>query len=597
MKNFLAILFCTFACKTAFPQLRVATWNISNYAGGRTADIQTSVYGSFSGRSMSPDIIIGQEFQSSSAITSFKTALNTAPGSPADWEAAPFVSGPDTVSAFFYRTSKCSFLGTTVVSVGGSAPNPPRTILRYDVRLVGYTSPGATLACYSTHMKAQETGSTDETQRLNEATNIRNNAATLPTGWHFLIAGDLNIQTSTEAAYQKLVGSEANNLGRVFDPIKSPGSWNNNSSWQFIHTQDPTGAGGMDDRFDQILVSANLIDNSSFEYLGNATLAYSTSTWNDTNHSYRCWGNDGTSFNIAMTITGNTMVGATIAQALANCATTAGGHLPVFLDLRVPPVVGTSGAVNFGKVALGTFSELLLTVNNSANLSKWTVNGISNLNYTLSTSGSVSGPSGNYSSNAGSSGNIHSILLDTTNAGQKSGVVSIISNDPDLPSKAINYSGEVYQFVDPSSMSIQPGILLAGTLNNLFSSDNLYLLLQINPAAEETGDPITLDLEAVCPVNNPFRIEFQYETAVEIDGIQRKLSLFDWTQLQYVSADSRVASVSDSSYVVPAPGQQSRFVHPVTRKMLARVSFELVSADSDLLWKAWIDQAVWRITP
>jgi hypothetical protein len=174
---------------------------------------------------------------------------------------------------------------------------------------------------------------------LLEAQRIRDDAEALPSGWHFLLGGDFNIQSSFQSAYQELVGSQANNDGRFTDPIKTPGSWNNTSTYRIVHTQDPVGAGGMDDRHDQILVSSGLVDGAGADYIGDPDTAYSTTTWDDPSHSYRSWGNDGTSFNVAMTITGNQMVGTTIAQALANTAA-GGGHLPVFLDLRVPPCLG-----------------------------------------------------------------------------------------------------------------------------------------------------------------------------------------------------------------------------------------------------------------
>lgn len=90
----------------------------------------------------------------------------------------------------------------------------------------------------------------------------------------------------------------------------------------------------MDDRFDQVLIGGGLADGVGTDYVGNTQIAYSTTTWNDTNHSYRVWGNDGTSFNSSLTTTGNSMVGSSIAQSLINTSTTAGGHLPVFLDLK-----------------------------------------------------------------------------------------------------------------------------------------------------------------------------------------------------------------------------------------------------------------------
>ena len=325
-------------------ELRVASWNISNYSGGRTTALENAIYGEFQGRSMTPDVMLGQEFLSQSAVDAFKVILNAAPGSPGDWEAARFVNGPDTDSAFFYRTTRVQLAtelsadGVTVVSEGGVAPNHPRNVMRYDIRFDDGTANGARIALYSTHMKAGST-STDQARRLVEAQKIRDDAEALPAGWLFLIGGDFNVQSSTQAAYIELVGSQVNNDGRFFDPINTPGSWNNNSAFRIVHTQDPAGAGGMDDRHDQLLISGGLIDGAGVDYVGNAAIPYSTTTWNDSNHSYRSWGNDGTSFNVSLTITGNTMVGATIAQALVDAAAGA-GHLPVFLDLRVPPCLG-----------------------------------------------------------------------------------------------------------------------------------------------------------------------------------------------------------------------------------------------------------------
>ncbi len=322
-------------------QVRVVTWNVSNYTSGRVSAFQTAIYGQYNGRSMSPDMFIGQEFLSTAGVTNFLNLLNAAPGSPGDWAAADFVNGPDTDSAFFFRTSKAELAtdlstnGVTVVAVGGPAPNHPRNIMRYDVRLAVGTSEETRLAIYSTHMKAGS-GSDDKARRLLEAERIRADAETLPAGWSFLLGGDFNIQSSAQSAYQEMVGSQSDDSGRFFDPINTPGSWNNSSAFRIVHTQDPIGAGGMDDRHDQILVSADLVDGAGLDYIGHAAIAYSTTTWNDPLHSYRSWGNDGTSFNTSLTVAGNQMVGPVIAQALIDTALN-GGHLPVFLDIQVPP--------------------------------------------------------------------------------------------------------------------------------------------------------------------------------------------------------------------------------------------------------------------
>jgi hypothetical protein len=425
---------------SASARLRIVTYNITNYSGGRVTELQTIIYGEFEGRSMAPDVILTQEFLSQAAADSFLDLLNTAPNSPGDWAAAPFIDGRDTDSAFFYRTSKVTFLGVTVVAEGG-VDVQPRNIQRYDIIPVGYDSPAATLACYSTHMKSG-TASSDQARRLIEAQRIRDDAEMLPVGWHFLLGGDLNIQTSTQSAYVELVGSQANNDGRFWDPIDTPGSWNNNGAFRFVHTQDPIGAGGMDDRHDQLLVSESLVDGEGFDYIGEPTIPYSTTTWNDANHSYRSWGNDGTSFNTTLTIANNQMVGATIAQALVDAAVGA-GHLPVFLDLRVPPEIDSDAAIDFGQVAQDSVAEATLTVTNAGDVSLWSAAGIADLHYSLQTTTGFTVAGGPFVDPPDGAGNAHTVTMDTSTIGPVNGTLTISSDAPDEPIRIVALTGEV----------------------------------------------------------------------------------------------------------------------------------------------------------
>lgn len=449
--RFGALALFTIAATAAEAQLRVAVWNISNYGGGRAADLQTSIYGSFEGRSMSPDVIATQEFLSVSAVSSFLTILNTAPGSPGDWAAAPFIDGPDTDNAFFYRTSKVTLLNTVIAAAGAPVTtDQPRHTVRYDFRPVGYAAPETAVGLYSIHMKAGS-ASSDQSRRLIEAQRIRDNArgintngpgTALPAGFNFIVGGDFNIQSSSQAAYQKLVGVDGNVAGRFFDPIVTPGSWNNNGNFRFVHTQDPIGAGGMDDRHDQILISASLVDGAGLTYLGNPSVPYSTSTWNDPNHSYRSWGNDGTSFDVQLKTVGNTMVGPAIAQALKNVCNGA-GHLPVFLDLLLPPTIDAPTIIDFGDVPQGSFAQQILMVVNDADVSLWGANGISDLNYSLSASAGVTAPVGSFVSGAGSAPNAHEITIDTSAVGPFNGTVTITSDAPDAPVSIVTIVGNV----------------------------------------------------------------------------------------------------------------------------------------------------------
>lgn len=452
------LLSCGLAATPALAQLRVCEWNVTNYggAGARDTSFKTAIYGvvpsplAMQGQSMSPDLFLGEEFTSAAGVAAFKSLLNTAVGSPGDWEAAPFIDGPDTDSAFFYRTSKFVFKGVTTISlVTGSTALPPRNTYRYDVRLVGYGDvPGTNVSCYTTHMKSSN-GSDDQARRLLEANKIRDNAtgidtngpgSKMPAGNLFLLGGDFNIQTSSQAAYQRMIQSEANNTGRFFDPISTPGSWNNNSAFRYVHTQDP--AVQMDDRHDQILLCSGFVDGSGFEYIGNYGAVFSTSTWNDPNHSYRCWGNDGTSFDAILRIAGNAMVGDVMAQALVTSANGL-GHLPVILDLRVPAQVASDAVIDFGTVPLNSAAVQSLLVSNAGNVGLWGANGIASLNYSLVATAGFSAPGGVFVDAAGGSSNMHSVTMDTSTLGLRTGQVTIASDAPDQPARVVQLVGMV----------------------------------------------------------------------------------------------------------------------------------------------------------
>jgi len=515
-------------------QLRLTSWNVTNFRTSDTTrddDFKTSIYGvipaslPLAGRSMAPDVFVGQEFISTGAVVQFLNVLNTAPGSPGDWAAGGFIDGADTDSAFFYRTSKITFLRTATIAIGSSSTsNQPRNTYRYDFRPIGYASPAASIGVYSVHLKAQG-GTNSAGRRLIEAQRIRTNAegtdtngagTRLPAGYQFMVAGDLNITTSSAPEYQEFVASQSNDMGRVFDPIKTPGNWNNNGTFRVVHTQEQTG--NMDDRFDQILVSAGLIDGGALEYLGNANAAYQTASvppfgtapldntrWNDPNHSYRSWGNDGSTFQGALSTSQtssngvtvsrqNNMVGTAIGQALITSAE-GNGHLPVLMDLRVPPKVQTVASIDFGSVTQGSLAQQTLTISNGADVAKWTTQGISVLGYTLALpsgfttaspgtppsppSGGLYWPptlAGSFYHYAGSPALTHVVTLDTSTLGTRSGTITISApGATESPTVQVSVTGTVV------SAANNPPIARAGVDQALSDNDG------------NGSEPVTLD--------------------------------------------------------------------------------------------------------
>ncbi|MEQ8845618.1 MAG: GC-type dockerin domain-anchored protein [Phycisphaerales bacterium] len=440
--RFVAMLACfaSLAAAPALAQLRVATWNLTNFDGvdaGRNAALRTALFDEFEGRSLRPDILVLQEVTGEVAASRLPAILNADPRGGQDWALAEFIDGPNTDHALVYRTSRASVREVRVAVAGGGPPLPPRNTMRYDMAIAGYDTPVLTL--YSTHMKAGTSGS-DRDRRLAEAAAIRNDAQRLPDGTHIMLLGDFNMQTSSEDAYQELIESQANDQGRLFDPIASPGSWNNSSLFRFLHTQDPVTA--MDDRFDLILINDDLFDGDGVEYMGDVSRAFSRTTFDDANHSYRTWGNDGRTFDGPIA-TNNLMVGPTIAEALKDAPGGTLGHLPVFLDLLVPARIGTLASLNFGEVDLGDQVVLNLPVGNLGSTSLWTALGIQPLRFAVVAPAPFEAPLEQFVVPAGGGTEFVPVTLNATTAGALDLELRVVSNDPDRPEAIVRLTATV----------------------------------------------------------------------------------------------------------------------------------------------------------
>lgn len=456
-------------------QLRIAQWNITNYTSGdRTADFRTCFYGvnPANALSMRPDIIIVQEMLQGSFppagtqatgqanVNGFLSMLNGAPGSPGDWVAATYVlNGGDTGNALFYRTPRIQLIATATQNASTGGSGPPRDTQRWRVRLVGYSAPIGNVAApaeiyiYGNHMKAGST-TDDQNRRQVEALRLRTGTFgtdSLPAGSNFIFAGDFNIQSSNQTAYQTMTTTGSNSSGRLFDPINSPGAWNSNpTAYRYILTQEQTS--NMDDRLDFILVSSSFRSGQGLGYLpaivgGDIFSAYSTTTWNDPNHSYRSWGNDGSRVNLSIATTTNAMVGQAIAQALINSAA-GNGHLPVFMDVRIPSRMGaTPATIDFGTVSQGASATFSLQISNTTDTVLWNTSGRSDaidpLTYSFTPSSGFGAPVGTFNLAPGAPAASHTISLDTSTSGIKSGTLTITSDDGNGQTRVISLVGTV----------------------------------------------------------------------------------------------------------------------------------------------------------
>jgi hypothetical protein len=302
--------------------------------------------------------------------------------------------------------------------VNGS--NQPRATLRYQLRPVGYDA-SADFYIYNSHYKAGDTA-TDENRRQIEANAIRNHtsygANALGEGAHVVFAGDLNLYSSSEPAFQTLLAPGA---AQAFDPINQLGSWSSNPGFAAVHTQSPclsncvgTG-GGMDDRFDFQLVTGELLDGEGLSYLGG---------------SYHAFGNSGSTYNDDINDSSNRYIfnGVTshtkpeILDALHSVT----DHLPVVADYQLPAVMQAVAGCVPDTLMVGELFDVEVAVTNAASVVA--ANGADELDYSLTTSGDLAGSFLDQIDAALGGGNMHLVRLDTATPGMKSGIITIASS-------------------------------------------------------------------------------------------------------------------------------------------------------------------------
>ena len=444
-RRVLALLLAAFAIPIAAGSahpLRIVNYNILNYpsvnSAGRNPYFRTIL------APLGADVVVVQEMQSAAGVVLFRDNVLNA-NEPGQWESAVFTDGADTDNALFYKPSRIELLGQRNFYV---SPDVERFVNEYRVRPVGYGAAAAEIRIYSLHFKASS-GSTNEEQRAREATGLRDTLNNLPAGTHVIVTGDFNMYRGTEPAMVKLLEDQADDDGRLYDPLGLESlSWQDNAAMAIHHTQCPSttayrpsgsySGGGMDDRFDLFLPTWTLKDGDGLELLA---------------PTYRVVGNDGAHLNKAVTEAPIAPADTAYARALW----WGSDHFPIRVDLSLPAKVAAAGApIAFGSVIVGAAASHGLGVSNAAAAPADT------LEYAYTAPAGFGAPAGTTALLPGA-GSTDAITLDTGTAGVKAGNLGLDSNDLDAPSLAIALSGTV---LDHAAVSLDSlAVDLEGTLD------------------------------------------------------------------------------------------------------------------------------------
>lgn len=243
-----------------------------------------------------------------------------------NYAAASFVfntsgSGGTINQLLYYNTDKFSLELTDIVQTS------LRDINRYQLKALTdqvQTDP-ILIEFFVAHFKASQ-GDSNEQIRFDMALDFTNYINTnLSSSTNVIFAGDFNFYTANESGFQQLFIGNTNIP--MNDPINQLGDWHTNSSFSAAHTQstrvsnnpinDYGVGGGLDDRFDFMFLSGNLL-NSTHE------VSY-------VNGSYQTYGNNGNCYNEDINDDSCTGI---YSQNTRNLLWNMSEHLPLVLDLN-----------------------------------------------------------------------------------------------------------------------------------------------------------------------------------------------------------------------------------------------------------------------
>ena len=175
------------------------------------------------------------------------------------------------------------------------------------------------------HLKASS-GTENQALRFQMVEDLIAYLDTLPSDSNVVLAGDFNVYTSSEAAFQELIDSDNNNNIDFIDPADQIGSWHNNTNYIDVMTQSTrtqTGfggaTGGFDDRFDFIMTSENMETNPEIKFIEN---------------TYKVFGNNANVQCYNQAINSSDCSGADYSSFIRNALHNFSDHLPVTLELQ-----------------------------------------------------------------------------------------------------------------------------------------------------------------------------------------------------------------------------------------------------------------------
>lgn len=337
--------------------LRVAAYNIAEDLSGSTgspgSDLGTVLKGigdeHLAGHSQPIDVLALEElYQNPSTIlNNICTQLNNIYGAgtytydtTVDPTTDPTLTG-NGPSGLIYNTKTVQLLGVEIVG-SASSNGAPRAPMRYTLAPKGYNDHSADFTLYVSHAKSGTPGTgpgSNGDRRNKEMQELRDDAYALNDSLngntsnevaHVIYAGDFNLNTSGEDAYQTMISSSPTEYSGIMkgnDTLNPANNWMTTNAFQALFTESST-----NDEFrdDFQFVTDPMLTQAGMQLIAGTLTAF---------------GNGGNIYHKSVTSSSNSnaLTDLSNRSAVLSALTTASDHLPIVADYSFATAVGAPG--------------------------------------------------------------------------------------------------------------------------------------------------------------------------------------------------------------------------------------------------------------
>ena len=154
-----------------------------------------------------------------------------------------------------------------------------------------------------------------------------------------------------------------------------------------------------------------------------------------------------------------------------------------------------------------------------------------------------------------------------------------------------------FEVVQPDTLTIVRGIWTDGELEDLYFSDDSYVVVQPAALVPAPGPPVQVEVMGISPIDNPSELRFRYEGHVTVSPVEQQILLFNYETQEYDVVDVHEAATSDEQVEIVITDNPQRYIEAGTGQVTALMTFIALTFEEYLFAVVSFDRTVWLISP